>query len=110
LDRRYKAKLSIFIYEKALAGRNVNHMILEILSEIGEGCSIGIGLIILFAIPSFLFSKRKLNVKHLIILLSGIFCACIGIFFGEYISETWAYIGGFLFFPIGIAIGFNLTG
>jgi len=84
-------------------------MILEILREIGEGCFIGIVLLVFFTILTMLFSRKKMNLQALIPLIGGFFGFCIGVFLGGFISETGAIIGGILFSPIGLILSINLT-
>ena len=84
-------------------------MLLDFLGEIGEGCLIGIVLIIFFTILTIFFSRRRMNLTALFPLLGGFFGFCIGVFLGDFISETGAIFGGFLFIPIGIILGISLT-
>jgi len=74
-------------------------MILEILREIGEGCLIGIVLLVFFTVLTMLFSRKKMNLQALIPIMGGFFGFYIGVFLGGFISEAGSIIGGVLFSP-----------
>jgi len=90
---------------------------IDILSEIGEVLCLGVGLLIVFSLLNFLFSndtgkktsnKSELDLKPLIPVFTGFTGICIGVFLGNYFSDTWALIGAAIMGINGIIIGISM--
>jgi hypothetical protein len=83
---------------------------IEILSEIGEILFLGIGLLLLFTLLNAIFSsKSETNYKFLIPLVGGFFGVCIGVFLGNFFSDTWAIIGAVSLGVIGLILSISMS-
>lgn len=80
---------------------------IEGLATIGEVCCLGIGLVFVFSLLAFLFSKKGFPIKALIPVLGSFTGICLGTYLGLFISDTLAIIGAVVLGIAGLVISLS---